>query len=213
MNESEIRLTDDESLMLDKDFHKINSALLTLCNSGMIHRMAGNCISAAELISGLLNQLNIDSSIVECQLTMSRFKSDGKPEFFFIGFDNLGLQGELDTHVIVVTKTKTPFLIDVSISQYLPKSRPIIIGIAKLTTTENSIAEIAFKDYKLIYTQKHNIKLPSLHQKNILQKIAEDNKIKKDISLLRTIVTVIATFSLINFTLNTIQVILKVMNP
>jgi len=52
-----------------------------------------------------------------------------------------------------------------------------------------------------------------LHQKNILQKIAEDNKIKKDISLLRTIVTIIASFSLVNFTLNMIQVILKVMNP
>lgn len=200
-------LSNNDKLKALPEYLKIVSVIEGLIPAGTLQKLQGNCVVAAEMICGLLDGVGIKSRIVECQLTIT--KETDPIELYFIGFDNIGFKGELDTHLIVVTETEIPLLIDVSIGHYLPETRPVIIEEFLSPKDDSIIGQISFDICKLQYTLKKNIKLPTLHQKNIFDRINFEKNIEGTLKFLRMGVICAISLSFINFVLNWILIVLK----
>lgn len=203
-------LSNNSELKSIPEYFKIVGVIESLLQAGTLQKLQGNCVVAAELICSLLDGLGIKSRIVECQLTIT--KNSDPIELYFIGFDNIGFKGELDTHLVVVTQTDIPILVDASIGHFLPTDRPVVIEKCSDHATKN-IALIEFDSYILNYQYKNSIKLPSLHQKNILQRIQYETNIERTLKFLKLFVIGVAAFSIINFILNWTLIILKMIHP
>lgn len=203
-------ITENPTLLSSPEFFKIVGIIESLLQAGTLQKLQGNCVVASELVCSLLEGLGIKSRIVECQLTIT--KNSDPIELYFIGFDNIGFKGELDTHLVVITETEIPILIDTSIGHYLPAARPAIIEQCH-SNSDKTLSLIKFDSYILNYQYKKSIKLPSLHQKNILQRMQYETAVAKNLKSLKFFIIGVATFSVINFALNWTLIILKMMYP
>lgn len=203
-------ITENPELRSIPEFFKVVGVIESLLQAGTLQKLQGNCVVASELMCSLLEGLGIKSKIVECQLTIT--KNTDPIELYFIGFDNIGFKGELDTHLVVITETEIPILIDTSIGHYLPADRPAVIEHCTNNSDKN-LSLITFESYILNYQFKKTIKLPSLHQKNILQRIQYETNVEKTLRFLKIFIISVALFSVINFTLNWTLIILKMIYP
>lgn len=191
------------------ELQKITQALDRLCQSeDVVQRLQGNCVGAADIVQNLLSFYGIESRIVECQLFAIKENKDMK-EFCFVGFNAIGLNpANIDTHVVVVTLTEEPLLIDASIGHLLHNGLKIMIK--KLDPEVNDIiGKFLIDDLSLTYTNKKNIKLPALHQKSLIDRLNEERVFKEKVSFISKAVIVLGAFSLINFCLNSILILLK----
>lgn len=191
------------------ELQKITQALDRLCQSeDVVHRLQGNCIGASDIVQNLLSFYGIESRIVECQLFAIKENKDIK-EFCFVGFNAIGLNpANVDTHVVVVTLTEEPLLIDASIGHLLHDNLKIVIK--KLDPEINDIiSKFVIDDISLTYTNKKNIKLPALHQKSLIDRLNDERTFKEKVSFISKTVIFLGAFSLINFCLNSILIILQ----
>jgi hypothetical protein len=88
-----------------------------------------------------------------------------------------------------------------SISHLLPKDKPFVFERVNM----NDVSVLSTYDYgtvKLTYRTKENIRLPSLHQKTVLQRIVEDRKNKESMKFLKFMVVFSVTVTSINFIIN-----------
>jgi hypothetical protein len=74
------------------------------------------------------------------------------------------------------------------------------------------IAEYHFNEYTLTYKEKLNIKLPAIHQKNLLQRIISDQTLEKTVKTLKMFIICAVSLGLINFVLNVTLIILRLYN-
>ena len=202
-----IPLSDNQELLKNPQYHKI----LEVCNrivslDGVI--FPGNCIGLADMVQTLLQGIGISSKIVEVEVSVVRNDGTGRPNFLFIGYDGALYPTQVDTHTVVITEDKNPILIDLSISHVIPQSRPFIIELANLTDAKQMLS-IQIENVSVTYKQKMYPKFPNVHQKNIVQRIASDEKIKSDLSILKTFIIGALTLGLVNFTLNIILIVLR----
>jgi len=199
--------TTDNILLKTPQYHKIKDIVQRLERGGTTASFAGNCISSTDIMQHLLSRVGIESEIVECQLAMIRDDGNTK-DYVFVGYDNGSYPGQIDTHVVLVTKTEQPILIDLSLSHLLPKDKPFIIE--RVQNTElGKISEFNLENINLTYFEKKSVKLPNLHQKTLLQRIIGDQNAEKSLKLLRVLVICAVSLGLINFTLNVILIILR----
>jgi len=169
-------------------------------------RMAGNCIAACDIITILLHQHGIDSVIVECQVVVKFF--NGKTENYnFIGYDGIASPNNVDTHVVVITKTERPILIDIGLSHLLPFDHPFIVEEVK--QHDELMGEFIIGNHTVTYQYKKNIKLPTLHQKTILDKIKYELGIKRKINFLMYFVIFVLLLGISNLTLNLLLLYFK----
>lgn len=191
------------------ELQKITQALDRLCQSeDVVNRLQGNCIGAADIVQNLLSFYGIESKIVECQLFAIKENKDIK-EFCFVGFNAVGLNpANVDTHVVVITLTEEPIMIDASIGHLLHDNLKILVK--KLDPEINNIiGKFTIDDLSLTYSHKKNIKLPALHQKSLIDRLNEERVFKEKVSFISKAVIVLGAFSLINFCLNSILIVLK----
>lgn len=179
-----------------------------LNESDTLSRLPGNCISACDIVQNLLHFYGVPSKIVECQVVGIKRNQDMQ-DFCFIGFNNVGVNtNSIDTHVIVITETLPPVMIDASLGHLLDPHDQIIVR--ELTeTSPDKIGEFPIGDVTFTYFNKKTIKLPSLHQKNMVQRIREDQEIKVKLDWFYKLIVLCAAFSLINFVANTVLIVLK----
>jgi hypothetical protein len=202
-------ITENEKLLTLSEYKKIATVVNNLIETGTVQKLQGNCISAAELVASLLDSIGISSRIVECQCAITKNQNQ-KMELYFIGFDNVGFKGELDTHLVVITETEIPILIDLSIGNFLPSDRPVLIEECQPINTSSALfADIDFENYNLKYSFKKTIKIPSLHQKNIFERIEFEKNIHVSLKFLKIACITAIGLSAFNFFLNWILVILK----
>jgi hypothetical protein len=197
----------NKALMADEEWHKtdeykrIKSVIDNLVKNGMVDRFRGNCIGTSDLIHNYLTDVGIDSKLVEVKLSML-FEHQNQQGFYFLGYDSiLSNNNEIDTHVVVLTETSVPMIIDMSISHLLPKDKPFVFERVNM----NDVSVLSTYDYgtvKLTYRTKENIRLPSLHQKTVLQRIVEDRKNKESMKFLKFMVVFSVTVTSINFIIN-----------
>ena len=174
----EKQFTLDNDLLKDPQFHKIKQLIEKIERTHVVENMRGNCISACDTMQHLLHQIGIDSEIVEVELTITRDGSQQANDILFIGFDDKEYQGQIDTHVVLRTKNKVPLIIDMSLAHVLPIDHPYIIE--RLNDKNNEMGVYSLLNFTLSYTFKKNIKLHSIHQKNLISRfLDEQNKIDK----------------------------------
>lgn len=193
------------------ELEKVKQALDRLCQSeDVVYRLHGNCIGASDIVQNLLSFYGIESRVVECQLFAIKENKDMK-EFCFVGFNSIGLNpANVDTHVVVITETEEPLLIDASIGHLLSEKEKILVK--KLQPQLNDVfGKYIIDDISFTYSIKKNIKLPALHQKTLLDRINEDRVIKEKVNFITKAVIILASISVINFSLNSILILLKTM--
>jgi len=203
----DINVTTDETLKKLPYFHKVVQLLDKLESSGLLGRMSGNCISASDIVQTMLTQSGIECEIIECQACIHR--QNEHMEFFFLGYDNNSFPGEVDTHLVVVTKTEVPILIDISISHLLPLSHPYVVEKVSQYNDPLTFCEVSFDNVKISYQKKKTIKVPSLHQKSLIARIKDELLVKEKLNKAWLVIVLTLALSVINFAANTILIVLK----
>lgn len=190
----------------DPEYKKIFEIVSTLINSNATVMGQGFCFSMSDIVYTMLIQEGIKSRIIECQLNL-KDKTNGN--MGLIGFD-LGKDrlDSFDTHVVVITETEIPLLIDLSVSHRLPKPYQAIIEPTDIS--ENRIiCHVDTDAVGLIYQEKEKFKIPFLHQTSIINRIETDRKIFQEINLLKKLNYIgifLSLFAVVNVVLKTLSV-------
>ena len=187
---TEISFLTSDSVDKNEETYKVIHALMSdMVKGGAVVLGTGYCLSMADMIRTALKHRGIDSKLVDCQSTLSY---DGKiyKGNMFIGYPNIVNMGEIDTHVVVITSTSPAYLIDASISNKLPHNTYAIIEPIRFNSDNQlTLINSTFEQYglKVSYQQKKLQSVSYQHQKSIIERIETDNKIQKDIELLKTL--------------------------
>jgi hypothetical protein len=196
-------LTNDKSLISVPEYYKVLEIIKQLGDMQILPRLSRNCVSSSQIVQSMLKQNGIESEIVECQALIRYKKESSSDQIFFIGYDNLNYPGQLDTHLVVITKTQIPIFIDLSLSHILPEKTPFIAEtMTSEKTTMKKILQIENEEVCIEYQNKKIIRLPELHQKTILDKISEERSFKKIVKTIKILVIVASVLGVVNFLAN-----------
>jgi hypothetical protein len=191
-------LTSSEKIKSTADYKKIVEVISRLERSNVIWLGRGQCISMGDIISSALLQVGISSKLVECQTVITNCSID-PPQSVSVGFDTSSpAHGEIDTHIVCVTMTEIPMVIDASISHILPNNSVIVDEV--ISTTNRIFANISYQDFLITYQQKDNNKVVHHYQKSILERIETDRQIFDNLGILKKIVLVALLISALNGT-------------
>lgn len=183
-------------------------------NPEVIQRFPGNCISASDIVQHILEFYGVKSRLVECQVMIIKGCDNSQKDIKFIGFNNVGITpSTIDTHLVVVTETVPPMLIDASLGHCYGEKNSIFIRELLSDLRPNLLGEFILDDLSITYQAKKEVKMPMLHQKNLVDRIEEDIKTKSKIKNLFLFFKVLLALTLINMIFNITSIILKLMWP
>lgn len=180
---------------------------------------SGNCVANSDILQTLFSRHGITSRIVECQAAIFKIEPEGRVNYMFVGYDNYSYPGQIDTHTVVITEGEIPLLIDLSLGYVLPNNKKFLITSAAVDnpSTDKVICELKFDDYEIIYYEKTNIRLPNIHQKNLMQRLIVDQEQAqilerqgKEINMIRWIVTASVGMAVVNFVALCVILFLKI---
>ena len=191
----------DSDLVQSQDYIVINRIVTSLNERGIVNRGSGYCLGMSDMIKVLLAENDIDSYITECKLTV--FGEDPAKNFLLIGHEGNSENSLIDTHVVCITKTVIPMLIDLSIAFVSPKI-PYIVERLNGTRT-NEIARYYFKDTAWVYQVREHQRLPKEHQISMLDRISTDVNVRNDIQILKKMVYIAITLGIIDLLANLIN--------
>ena len=150
----------------------------------------GYCFAMAEVTQAQLTSKGIGSRLVECQLTA--IKTD-PPQMKLVGHGRLSSDNNnFDSHMVCVTETDPPYLIDLSLGECII-----------LETQEDDGMIIATKEdavTKIIYRQKLKPTVPAALNQNIVARIRADQDLRSSVRWLKILLIVALTISTINAT-------------
>jgi hypothetical protein len=192
MNVEQIKKTDY--------FLEIKNTVENLYNSGLVGAGSGYCLSMSDIVHKLLHQRGIESHLVECGLMVTIKDPPGLYLVGYTGFheNDFDKETKMENHIVCVTDTPVPILIDTSISHVDKKIKYICEPIVKKEIHTN-IAEFEFSSSTWMYQEKPESELPNLHQRSIIDRINTDNKFKKQISFIQKFMIVLLGVSSLNF--------------
>lgn len=168
----------------DVEFLHIKKILDDLDKVGFYTTANGHCISTSEVLKNILMEKGFKSYLIECKVLIQYLT----PPFIYhaIGFDMDKVRpNSIDTHVVLITETKTPYIIDASIAGRLPKSNLYVLSKLQKDFEGVNLFSVDTDLVKVIYEQRDGYKLPSLYQQNIMERLKSNIEINKDISLLK----------------------------
>jgi hypothetical protein len=202
-------LTSDKGSVQTDDYRSISKVMTNMVLQGLTDLGRGYCISTSDMIMSALKHQGIESKMMEVTLTLTLNKF-GREDIAFIGFEGVKNPGQLDTHVVVVTQTETPYLIDASISNLLPQDKMVIIEPIKKAS--NGLVDVEYPEdgLKVSYKLKNTQKVPAVHYSSIIDRIKTDQKIFKDITLLKKLNYIgifLSMFAVINILLRLFGVV------
>lgn len=203
---SSITYTSDKVLIKSPIYYKVVELLGKLQASEVLQRMAGNCITASDMIQTMLTQSGIECETVEVQTCINR--TGEQMDFYFVGYDGTNYPGQIDTHMVVITRTDPSIIIDVSISHLLPEEHPYIVERVTNNSLDN-IGDYEFDNVKVSYQRKKIIRVPSLHQKTMLERIKAEHETEKTIKMLKWLVVGALVFGGVNFIFNSVLILLR----
>ena len=188
-------ISEDLNYKNRQDFKQIIKIISKLIEGGVTFVGKGYCISMADIVYTLLIQNNIPCKIIECSLTIT---DKTKDQVYVVGFDGLTDDTtKTDNHVVIVTKTEIPYVIDTSIAHLLPNDMQAVVSLAS-DSGNDIFANVQTETINLTYKSKKDNKLPLFHQRSIIDRIETDNKIFKGISTLKIIIVVAVLISFLN---------------
>ena len=178
-------LTTDRLLKQNPDYEKIAATVSRLMNNGVIRMGQGWCISMCDMLYTLLKQQGIESKMVECQATVTQRLQDGTDSVALIGFDDSNNPGHISSHVVLVTLTTPPMIIDASIGHILPQDQNVLVDRCLDQISGRVFANICTDTLTITYQEKLTPKIPLTHQQSVIDRIVTDQKIFSDITLLK----------------------------
>jgi hypothetical protein len=182
-------------------FKTIKSVVDNLNSSGMMEAGSGYCLSMSDIVLKLLHKEGIKARLVECNLMVTLKNPPGMFLMGYPGFNQNNYTSEkmMQTHIVCVTETEIPILIDTSIS-HIDKDIPYICAPILKNYEHANLSEYDFETSTWTYTQKldTDIELPKLHQKSILDRIKKDTEIQNQINFIRNFMFVLLTVSGLN---------------
>jgi hypothetical protein len=195
------RYSYDKKLDRHKHMKYIAECLDRLDNSDVLERLPMNCISACDIIQNMLMFYGIPSKIVECQAIAIKETPTFK-DFSFVGFNEIDKHPHtVDSHVVVVTQTEPPIMIDAAVGHLLPADKQIVV--AELVSVDpDLIAEVKIDEVKFQYLPKKTIRLPGLHQKNLVDRMKSDMRLSETIDTLKVMVYLSVGLSVVNMMFN-----------
>jgi len=188
-------ITTSDRLKQSKDYHNVARVIYKLIEGGVTFAAKGYCISMSDIVYTLLRQNNIPCKIVECHLAITS-KVDNK--IYTMGFDGLKDDpNKSDTHVVVVTETEVPMIIDVSIAHLLPNNIQGVVD--ELVDDPYGIfANVNTDLVGLTYQKKKEFTIPMLHQRSIIDRIQTDVSIFNSLKYLKYMIVGAICISLLN---------------
>ena len=188
----------DDELKNTLDYQKVMGIINGLWQGGTIKRAPGYCLSVSDMMLKLLHTQGIKSRLAECSVTVI---TQDPPTISMIGHDGVstGMKDEMDNHIVVITDTEIPMLIDLSVFHFSElTNKPFIVE--KLSPSETcGLSEYKFENSRWMYEEKIDSKVPYLHQQSILDRINLDRKIESNFKLLNKVMIGIAIITSINF--------------
>ena len=183
-----------------QEYKKIVSVMEQIGSWGMYHRSAGYCVSMSHIVSSRLRQVGIESRLMECSLMVTtkdpmNVTLIGHDGYYPIDFDP---KKQTQNHVVCVTETSTPYIIDASIFSIDADIEYVIVPTTNLLP-DGSI-EIEYSNSVWTYKEKVNVELPKLYERSIIHRIETDKKVNKDIKTIRSVIILLIVISTINFT-------------
>ena len=183
-------------------FKTIKNVVDGLIVSGMVDAGSGYCLSMSDIVLKLLHKEGIKSRLVECSL-MVTLKSP--PGMYLMGYPGFGASNYdsermMQTHIVCVTETEIPILIDLSIS-HIDKNIQYICAPILKNFEHTNLTEYDFETSTWTYTQKEStdVELPKLHQKSILDRIKTDQLVSSELKLVKKLIIFALTVSSLNF--------------
>lgn len=201
--------TDDVQLYNDPEYQLVIHIIHDLWRSGIIQKGTSQCWAMSDVISKLLKINGIESSLQECSLFIMK---ENPPILNLIGYfnDSENAPDDIYTHIVCITKTKIPMLIDLSISSYHDTIKFICERLNK--ENELEIAEYQFEDITFKYSKKDIQHVPELYQQNILTRIKTDNIIFNKINLITKILISVSIITSLNLVRGTYDFYEKYIN-
>lgn len=186
----------DTELRLTEDYQKVMGVMEQLQATGTLERGYGYCLSMSDMLYTLLKQQGIKSRLVECKLTVT---SQNPPFLHIVGADEPRNQqyGLTDTHVVLITETRIPMIVDASIGGITNGQQPYIVERVNGADVE-TIAEHTIGNITWLYTIKLNHRLPRIHEQSIIERLEMDRTVSKKLRWLKVLVAVALTISALN---------------
>lgn len=158
----------------------------------------GYCISTTDMISSSLRHRGIKSKMIEVTLTYSVTTTDGKLITDFVGFEDIPQPGKIDTHVVLITETTPPYLIDGSIQHMMPPNVHAVVE--EIVVNSDVLLHTKFENYgiQVTYKLKAQQKVPVLYQKSIIDRIQTDAKIFNNLKLLKILIVIALVLGSVN---------------
>ncbi len=191
-----LKTTYDDQLRLTEDYQKVMGVIKHLQDTNTLEYGQGYCLSMCDILYTLLKQQGIKSRLVECKLTVTGYNP---PFLHVIGSDDERNRsnGNIDTHVILITDTAIPMIIDASIGNIAMGREQYIVERVNGADVE-TIAEHVINGTTWLYTLKLSHRLPRVHEQSIVERMTTDRTIFKNLSLLKILVIVALTISAFN---------------
>jgi hypothetical protein len=181
-------------------YAKILSIIEKLDRDRVLVHLNGNCVLAADVIQNMLSAHGEQSRVVECQLMITHVDAEGGRSVHMVGYD-IGTPGpnQVDTHAVTVTQSDRPLLIDVSVGHLLENPKHVIVtDLVEDPTEPDIIARAQAGRYELVYRRKRNIRLPALHQKDLVTRIQQEYQLLKNVRVLKYLVIFAIALTTIN---------------
>lgn len=189
-------LTTNEQLKKNPTYNKVADLIYRLVQSGVTQMGKGYCISMSDVVYTLLKQNNIPCQIVECALTITNKQSG---QIWIMGHAGLKEdENKADSHVVVITQTDIPMIIDISIAHLLPDNLQGIIDVLTETANDGIFVNVDHPSVALTYKYQNKFTIPMLHQQSIVDRIKTDVGMLNSIRTLKILIGVALTISLLN---------------
>jgi hypothetical protein len=185
-------LTSDQQLKDTLEYKKLENLISGMIRSGIVSLGTGYCIGMSDILYASLKQHDIPAELIECHAVICYYKESPEKNIF-IGHDGTSDHGTVDTHVVIITKTEIPMIIDLSISDKLPFGWTVIVDIISNKEKKDLIlADLHYPEHglKITYTEKRSGKVPLVYQSSIIDRISTDQKIFRNLKLLKILINI-----------------------
>jgi hypothetical protein len=207
---AEFNVVEDAAFTGQHEYDYVAKTVIGLASSGLLARLNGQCVAAAEIIQNTLESAGYRSKMVECQALVTHPSG----AISLVGYDHVGEVGSnfVDTHFVVVVECPQPILVDISIGHAV--TGPLLAIVAPLSAKGPEIlAEIEHRGFKIDYRLKKRTRHPQIHQKNLAHRIAEEAKTRQELGVVKTLVLAAVAVGAINFCANTVLIFLRFVMP
>lgn len=179
-------ISKDADLTNKKFYYEIIKVVKLWYESGVIDRGAGSCLGMSDMVQKVLRTKGIKSKLVECELIITTTDPPsmsliGQP--FNIETARPNADDILNSHVVCITETEPPLLIDTSISHYkeITETPFIIEKLENEDSDPSIIAKLKVNGSTLLYTPSLFQNIPVLYQQSMVDRLKTDKKVDNSI--------------------------------